>query len=779
MSLRLKLFLPLALIAGLLAFYITQIWTPQLIEHVMNHRRGEQAHLETLTQLPLWLLTAMALGLAMVFWLVETLVRRPLRHLAAASAGLANNQFDVPLPAASRDEMGALVRDFAAMRRTVKQHREALAVVAIELETQKHALDEHNVVVTCDAAGRIVSANNKFYTLSGYAQSESVGAEFCALIHNGDAESLVPALRAALRASAVWQGELTLRKQAGGGLCLNATAMPYVDAHGFLLRFIVVATDVSARRLIEQRLVATEARMRHLITSSHSVIYTTVPSGDARITYVSDNLGQLLGYQPREVFANPDFWHDHIHPEDRPKVFSELPRLFISGQHAHEYRFLHGDGSYRWIFDQVRLIRGVDDQPLEVVGSLTDITQQKLAEQAAQEREERLRTIFDNALDAIFTIDTVGRIETANPAALRMFGYAVDELIGAPVKVLMPSATAATHDDRLRGYLANGPRFSHFQTREVTAQRKDGSEFPAEIAISHMSLKDGDRFLGVIRNITERKQAEQVIIVYRDHLEQLVKDRTRELEHARDDALVAEKAMSTFLANMSHELRTPLHGILSFATFGIKKINKASPEKLQEYFGEIRDSGQRLLELVNNLLDLSKLRAGKMTFEFQSTELRGIVRDVIKELQAYCDERKVLVRWVGEPDDTRLIGDRVKLTQVVRNLLSNAIKFSPTGNGVELALEADASNVKLMICDRGVGIPDDELELIFDPFTQSSNTATNAGGTGLGLPICREIIEQGHGGQICAQNRDGGGACFTVLVPRKPTTEQAINAASS
>jgi len=714
------------------------------------------------------LLVALTCTLLAIGWALERIIRRPLAQLASAAHGLADNQFDTPLPAASNDEIGALIKAFSAMRHTVEQHRDATARFVIELQAQKRALDEHNVVVACDPEGHIRSVNDKFSRLCGRTRNELLTTNLRTLVCDDEQRSLLASMRDTLKAGSLWQGELTLRKQDGGKLILDATAVPYLDEREALLRFIVVAMDISARRAAEQQLVATEARLRHLIASSSSVIYTMVPSGDARMTYVSDNLPDLLGYEPTDVFANPDFWHDHIHPDDYSKVFSDLPKLFVQGSHAHEYRFLDGQGQYRWILDQARLIRSLTGEPSEVVGSLTDITQQKLAEQALQEREERLRTLFNNAFDAIFIVDEQGRIETANPAALHMFGYSSEQLTGAPVEMLMPNTATASHASYIRHYIETKSKSSRMANRELFAKRHDGREFPVEVAITRMDLKDGARVVGTIRDITERKQTEQVIIAYRDHLEQLVKERTQQLEQTRDKALMAEKAMATFLANMSHELRTPLHGILSFAAFGLKRLDRVGPEKLKEYFSEIRDSGQHLLDLVNNLLDLSKLQSGKMSFEFQPTDLRSIVLDVIKELEAYCDQCRMQVLLNCNATDTRLTADRNKLAQVVRNLLSNAIKFGNPSAPIEVSIETHGELLVLTVCDRGVGIPEEELEVIFSPFVQSSKTASNAGGTGLGLPICREIIEHGHGGKITAQNRQGGGACFTTVIPRTP-----------
>ncbi len=382
----------------------------------------------------------------------------------------------------------------------------------------------------------------------------------------------------------------------------------------------------------------TEYSLADLLSFSPTIIYRAVPSGDFRITYISVNLHDILGYHPEEIYKNNDFWHDHIHPDDRPMVFQNLAQLFVENQHIIDYRFRHQDGHYLWVHDQLHLVRDDKNNVIDVVGSITDITQ--------------------------------------------------------------------------------------------------------------------------------RKDIEQSILQNSENMEILIAERTAELVVARDAALSAENAMSTFLSNMSHELRTPLHGILSFANFGIKKHQKAKPEKLKQYFTEIHDSGENLLLLINNLLDLSKLRAGKVVYDFHLADLGDVIQDVVRELRLLAKERQIEIDYQSQIESTDIMMDQMKMAQVVRNLLSNAIKFTKESSIIKITLDIDSdNNQRIKVCDQGVGIPDDECELIFEAFLQSSKTRTNAGGTGLGLPICKEIIEVGHQGSIGVSNRIEGGTIFTVTIP--------------
>jgi len=229
-------------------------------------------------------------------------------------------------------------------------------------------------------------------------------------------------------------------------------------------------------------------------------------------------------------------------------------------------------------------------------------------------------------------------------------------------------------------------------------------------------------------------------------------------------AQAANQAKSTFLANMSHELRTPLHVILSFADFGLEKAGTAPAEKLRDYFARIDQCGKLLLTLVNTLLDLAKLEAGKMTFEFELTELSVLLTAVADEFTSLVAARHLTIHLLPLAEAPVVLLDATTIMQVLRNLLSNAVKFSPDGGTITISMHREVQSVVVAIRDQGRGVPAEELETIFDKFMQSSRTKTGAGGTGLGLSICREIIAA-HKGRLWAENAPAGGAVFSFELP--------------
>ncbi len=237
------------------------------------------------------------------------------------------------------------------------------------------------------------------------------------------------------------------------------------------------------------------------------------------------------------------------------------------------------------------------------------------------------------------------------------------------------------------------------------------------------------------------------------------------LETALNNANQANEAKSLFLANISHELRTPMHGILSFARFGQLKIDTAPQSKLKSYFDEISDSGSRLMLLLNDLLDLSKLEAGKIDYDFAETDLPGLARSVSGEMAAFAETKNIKIEVRSESPE--LIGtfDAQRIGQVFRNLVSNAIKFSEAGTRVIISFSMNDEVIRCCVSNHGMGIPQSELETVFDKFVQSSKTKTGSGGTGLGLAISKEIIHQ-HRGRIWAESEPGEDTRFIVELPR-------------
>jgi len=338
---------------------------------------------------------------------------------------------------------------------------------------------------------------------------------------------------------------------------------------------------------------------------------------------------------------------------------------------------------------------------------------------------------LDSAFDAIITLNPSGSIETLNPAAERMFGWRAEDLVRRDVGVLIDLANNGEGSflDRLgasQGALADG------LLRELNGKRRDGQTFAADVALGAMDLPTGRHVVAVVRDITERR-------------------RVAEMKDA-------------FVSTVSHELRTPLTSIAGSLGLLAGGAGGELPDKAARLIGIAHSNSQRLVRLINDILDVEKLESGKLILAMSPLDLREIAARSIDGVRGYADQLGVSLS-LGEGDPAPVRGDADRLIQVVTNLLSNAAKFSPAGGEVAVTVNPEARIARLSVTDHGPGIPEAFRSRIFGKFAQADSTDTRAkGGTGLGLAIAREIAER-HGGRLWFESAEGDGATFHLDLP--------------
>lgn len=376
----------------------------------------------------------------------------------------------------------------------------------------------------------------------------------------------------------------------------------------------------------------------------------------------------------------------------------------------------------------------------------------KLQTEALRESDQRLRAFVAKAVDGIVTIDGHGLIQSANPAMERIFGYALHELVGRNISLLMTEEDSIHHDQYLERYLSGAPQRAIDITREVTGRRRDGSVVPLEVGVSEFFLGDERYFSGIIRDISERK-------------------RLSELAHEKERAETRAAAKSAFLATMSHEIRTPMNGVLG--TLELLGATELDGEQ-RELLGICRDSAQFLLTIIDDILDFSKIEAGRLTLERTEAAMDDMVFSVAELLSSRAWAKDLeLVSFVDNRIPARLFCDPARIRQILINLVGNAIKFTQSGQvsirvlPVEGAPAQDAgkTQVRFEVEDSGIGLTPAQKQRLFRPFEQAdAGTTRRFGGTGLGLAISRRLVDL-MGGDIGVDSEPGQGSTFWVTLP--------------
>lgn len=400
-------------------------------------------------------------------------------------------------------------------------------------------------------------------------------------------------------------------------------------------------------------------------------------------------------------------------------------------------------------------------------------------------RESDLRMVLDNVLEGIFTLDEAGTIQSVNLAAQNLFGYPPGEVIGASLAILIPPSGgdgSKSLFEKLRSRDVNGIR-----NEEAFGVRRDGTTFPLELSMGEVAGGESRLFVGICRDITDRKLSDAAMKLAKEELEQRVRARTAaltainarlsheidirkaaevELAAARDKAVEASKLKSQFLANVSHEIRTPLNGILGMLSL---LLNSRIDSEQQDFALTAFKSGELLLALINDILDFSKVESGRLELEHIGYDVRQLVYDVVHLYEEPSRKKGVDIVSLVAPDvPPMLIGDPGRLRQIVTNLVGNALKFTEKGEvlvHVQIDGEVDGDfRLRVDVRDTGVGIAEQAQKKIFESFTQADGSTTRRfGGTGLGLAICKQLVELMNGA-IGVESRLGEGSHFWFWV---------------
>ena len=668
--------------------------------------------------------------------------------------------------------------------------REARLVTVVEMSP--------DLFMTFDLEGRATYLNAAARRIFGEVASDSLaGFSVAGMFSQSEVDRVFNEGVPTAYMQDYWEGETELITAAGEVLPVSQVILSHKNEAGQVEFYSTVMRDISERRLSMQALTEAQERLQRALDASRDGIWERDVRTDAFST--SDRLAEILGYAPDEMPSTREGWRALNHPDDLPISDASVARLAETGETVvWDTRMRTKSGEYRWMRRRGRMVRDAHGDPLLTAGTLTDIHESKMAEFSLRELQARYQRALDGTNDGMWEMDEVTGAFECSARFCELIGWtvahaprdrnAIRNLIHpadvdghfAAVAVMQSRPGAHSWDIRVRNG-EGGYRWQRF--RGIATRAPDGSLLLTS---------------GTISDITEARLAEIELRRHRDNLAHLVEERTAGLEQARLDAEASREAAeranlakSEFLANMSHELRTPMHAIISFANFGVDKSDRAERDKLLHYFRNIQKSGSRLLSLLNDLLDLSKLEAGKMDMAMAPVNAAALLADVIVEAEAFAQNRNIQLVLEADPARLGVVWDGPRVLQVIRNLVSNAVKFSMADGRVVISAQPvllpagrragdpQVPGIEIRVCDAGIGIPEDELETVFDKFVQSSKTKTGAGGTGLGLAICREIV-LAHQGSIRAENNPAPqpGATFVVLMPVTPSVARQSRGAA-
>ena len=586
-------------------------------------------------------------------------------------------------------------------------------------------------VVITDTSGRIEYVNPQFTAATGYTREEVLGGNprvFKSGVHSPD---FYRELWRTISAGHVWRGEICSRRRSGDALWESVAITPVRNERDEITHYAAIKIDITARRESEAKLHALFAAMTDVIL---------VFDRDGRYVEIAPTNPDPL-YRPRPDWIGQTLY-DVFPRAEAGQIHERIGEaLARHGTVTFENR-LSFDGRDVWFMAAVTELT-----PDTVILVARDITEFKRADLALRASEARYRALFDGSEDMVMLHEldasgAVGRFVEVNEATVRTLGYTRDELRQmGPDDIRHPDSRPRRAE--IEAQLGAGDH-AVFDALHVT---REGQMIPVEISASRVELAGRPMMLVIGRDVTERKRA------------------AAELQQAKEAAEQASRAKSDFLANMSHELRTPLTAVIGFSeiladqTFGPVNARQA------RYVSNILQAGRHLLSLINDVLDLSKVEAGRMKLECGPLSLVGVVDAVLELTRGRAHRHQLEVRREIPPDLT-VFADERSLKQILFNLLSNAAKFTPDGGRIVVSARRVEGAVRIEVSDTGIGVCAADQARIFEQFEQvDSSLGRRQQGTGLGLALCRRLVEL-HGGRIGVTSEgDNQGSVFHFTLP--------------
>ncbi|MCX7166906.1 MAG: PAS domain S-box protein [Rhodocyclales bacterium] len=611
-----------------------------------------------------------------------------------------------------------------------------------------------DAIVTIDSAGNIVGSNPACEQLFGYAKGELAGRSLTLLVPRRFHQRHEGGLQKRLLDGAPPLGGKTVEvpgvHKDGSEFPLELSVVQWVSDKGHF--FTGFMHDISERKRAEAALRESEQRFRGFIENASDIVFALSPQGI--VTYVSPNWLGLMGEPAAEAIGKSIA--SYLHPDD-----SDMCRRLLTEASATEepvsveYRVFYRGGAVRWHSAKGVAVRDSSGNVIGFQGIARDVTEHR----GDEDQLRKLSLAVDQSPESIAITNVDAEIEYVNEAFLRATGYSREEVIGQNPRVLQSGNTPP------ETYVAmwNVLRLGQPWKGEFYNRRKDGSEYVEFAIITPLRQPDGSisHYVAVKEDITEKKRIGIELDSYRHHLEELVERRTEELVASRHQAEAANQAKSSFLANMSHEIRTPMNAIIGLTH--ILRHGGVTSEQA-ERLDKIQGASRHLLSIINDILDVSKIDAGRLQLESTDFSLAAILDTVASMIGATAHEKGLRIEVDAGTVPPWLRGDPTRLRQALLNYAGNAVKFSKNGAIVLRALllheRSDVVLVRFEVEDSGIGITPDQMKRLFQAFEQAdASTTRKFGGTGLGLAITRRLARL-MGGEVGVDSTPGQGSTF-------------------
>jgi len=689
------------------------------------------------------------LMVALFFFLSKKNISNPILALSKAAESISKGDYSQSPLIKTNDEIELLSKVFSKMAVSIQESQQKLLESKYFNESIIETIPSGLIVVKKSTgtdlniydACKVVAVNRSFCEMFDIPLANAIGKPVAELLHEINLSEVCR--NVVSDGKTVWNVQCECQTPSKGKMILN------LSLTGLELgseNILIVIDDVTELKLAEESLrIEKEKAQKYLDVAE---VMLLVLDNDGKVLLINTKGCRILGYSENEIIGKN--WFDVFIPKGIKRDVNNLFTKIISGHEDifqyHENPIITKNGDEKLMAWHNTVIHDDSGKIIATLSSGEDITERREIEISLKNSEERFRILAQTAADAIIMINDNFEIILFNKSAEKIFGYRSEEVINKPIDLLIPERYLNLYKISTRQYLETGESRLIGKTRELIGQRKNGETFPLGLSLSESTIGNEITFTGIARDITERKTIEETLKKSEKNL--------RELNSAKDK----------LFSIISHDLRSPFNSIIGFAEMLNDTYDELSDDDRKEFVKNITTSSKQTYELVENLLDWSKLERGKIEFKPKILRLENIISEIVTLVKGNIVRKKIKVSTELNTG-VKVFADENMLHSIILNLVTNALKFTPKDGNINIQAEENGDYIMISVIDNGVGIPADKIEKLFN-FTANISTRGTDGekGTGLGLPLVQEYVHR-NGGTIKVHSELGKGTSFSFTIP--------------